>query len=344
MKESRKIISQFTGRFLITSVLFLLNVLPGKTLDVYDTPADCLEQSCLNHVSNAFRAWNPDKVRETLKTAERVGLIPEWRQEFARNLMSGCAENGILLTHHIVDSLPLLYLQIIEGMRDDLAILPISWLDQPWYLALVCDHPDIVKGKPELGLTRSQIATINQDKRQTYAEIIPLSGAARKRYQVDSSASSVVLDIENGWLSPEMVYSRQSIKVVLNLLAHNQWKRPVYISMQCDTNWVSGLQAHLLCFGLGYEILPFHSHTAQSLSFNWKAIRTLLMDPNHFQAYRYALISKRYVEEAGKYYQRLAQVLIDRETIYGETKSFNELLCGLSTSLNLNAVPSWNSF
>jgi hypothetical protein len=229
-----------------------------------------------------------------------------------------------------------MYLQHIEKIRQDVAILPVTFLDDPWYLNLLKQGDSFIYNPPEVALNRNEIIHLNSQDNLPDRYEVGIPKTVCREYQIDSSQKIIRLDLEDGWHALQATYSLESMKIVLNLLAENQWRRPVLVSSACDSTWLRQIQNRLQCEGLAFRILPCRS-PYQKMDYAWQKIESLLRNPKRFIHYRET--SKQFpdtVDSCRKDYFNLAEKLIQHKRLTKDSKVVHEILSLLSDNIGFS--------
>jgi hypothetical protein len=187
----------------------------------------------------------------------------------AYNLLNSCAENGILFTNGDNDTFPLWYAQEVEGIRTDVRVVNLSLLNTGWYIDQL-KMP--INGSLPLPVTFPEF--IYNDKRNT------MLAYPRKTIALPVDKTAIAAQ---GWLSEaelaraedKLVWTIESNTgnrvllrdaIIVNLLeniAADGWKRPVYFANTIRPSDYNGLQNWFRQEGLAYRIVPIRSQPSQ---------------------------------------------------------------------------------
>ena len=191
--------------------------------------------------------------------------------------------NPIILTNGDNDTFPLWYNQEVEGVRTDTRDCNMEYLQTDWYidqmkrpaydspaLPISWKHEDYQEGKREYIPIRPELkAEVKQLMVQHPKEAKELLG--EKPFELKSIISKWVLSDEpdmqcipsDSVTIGDMVISlngKQGLYknelMVLEMLSHADWNRPIYLSISLGSDILSFLREHLILEGLAYRVSP----------------------------------------------------------------------------------------
>lgn len=216
-------------------------------------------------------------------------------RDFAYNYLNSCEPGGIIFTNGDNDTFPLWYAQEVEGIRTDVRVVNLSYLSADWYVeqmhqkAYESDpvpfkftRDQVLQGKRDViyliedprlkepvELKDAMDFVASDDERTkklpNYSERIDYIPSKKFKLNVDTAAV-----FANGYLPrseaskvvPQMQWSlnRNYITkaglMTLDLLAHNNWKRPVYFAITVSNDNYLNLDEYLQINGLTYKVVP----------------------------------------------------------------------------------------
>lgn len=235
----------------------------------------------------ASKEWDDhDRSKKTLAHATAI------------NFLESCEPNAILLTEGDNDTYPLWYAQEVEGIRQDVRMINISLLGIDWYIdqlqyAVNKAAPVDLVWKPEQyrGEKRNYIQyfdskAIAQDKYVSLKEILQWVGDDRnmqttvggkglnyfpvknfyipvdkssilKNGVVPHSDSAAIVDQVRFTMPRDVAYKNDL--AILNIIAANAWKRPIYFANSIDPDHYEGLSEYLQLEGLAFKLVPIRT-------------------------------------------------------------------------------------
>ncbi len=225
-----------------------------------------------------------DHNRANRYTARDIGI----------NYLNSCAENGIIFTYGDNDSFPLWYVQDVEGVRTDLRVANLSYLQAGWYVAMMRQKayesealPLTLPVEKYLDGIREQMP-VNRKVERPYdaGEVVSFVGMEEQQAKVDYSGRgdwvnyfpvhrfSINVDsasvVSNGTVSEQLADRILSPMVwefngdmafkndlfILDLLAGNNWERPIYFSTTVPPSQFKGLDRFFVQEGLAFRVVP----------------------------------------------------------------------------------------
>ncbi len=213
----------------------------------------------------------------------------------AKNLLDSCAPNAILFTNGDNDTFPLWYVQEVEGYRTDVRVAVLSYLNTDWYIDQMMDQaylsdpwpltleienyrqgtndylPYVERPQVAAGIDLKQyINLVKQNHPALQAQFgsgTTLLTMPTRNYFLNidkekvDGMNIVSADREDEivdrmqWSITKSLLEKKHL-VMLDLLATNNWERPIYFSTTVNSADFIGLSDYFQLEGLAYRIVP----------------------------------------------------------------------------------------
>jgi len=211
---------------------------------------------------------------EQFRAGREAGGYPDWMIEFGRNLLKSCRRDAILFTGGDADSNPVEYLQIVEGFRTDVTVIPLALLSRPWFVRLLKEGLEGAVTAAPVSWTDRQIMNMHPYKWKANKVRIPVVERARKEF--DSPHRVLEWEVAPG-ADGRLDAGRAAFA---DILVTNRFERPVYFSSGVSNSAFDGLETLVQITGIARRLLPVEAPVAVDV----EATADVMLDPGNFTA------------------------------------------------------------
>jgi hypothetical protein len=257
-------------------------------------------------------------------------------RDFGANYLNTCAPNAVIFTNGDNDTFPLWYNQEVEGVRTDVRVCNLSYFQTDWYidqmkskayksdpLPISFTHDLYVQGKRDIvylvedprlkgsvELKKAIDFVKDEDKRTKleqadYAAYIPSKklfmvvdkAAVIKNKVVDPKDYDKIVDTLKIDFSNKHYITKDEL-MVLDMIANNNWERPIYFAITIGRDKYLNLQDYFQLEGLAYKLVPIKSPEDKS-GINMGQVDSKLMYANVMDKFKWGNMERPdvYIDE-----------------------------------------------
>lgn len=222
--------------------------------------------------------------------------------DIAVSYLESCAPNAILFTYGDNDTYPLWYAQEVEGIRPDIRLVNLSLFDTDWYidgmrrkvhqsepLPITMKPSQYVSGERDVMYSREMQIEGSVELKQivdlllsddpedkvgltdgTKTNFIPTKNFKLTVNPQDVISTGTLPAADLSKITPVMEwkfnkgYVTKGTLAMLDIIAHNDWKRPIYFCSTVPSNQFNGLDNYLYSEGLALRLLPLKQDSISS--------------------------------------------------------------------------------
>lgn len=261
-------------------------------------------------LAETFKKWMPETVSALAVSAISLVLVPgimaseNWddhdrsgrytARDFGANYLNSCEENAVIFTNGDNDTFPLWYNQEVEGVRTDMRVCNLSYLQTDWYIdqmrrkayeseplpitftedQYVQGNRDVVylmndpriKGAVELKKALDFVKDDNPRTKLSQADNASYIPSKQLFMKVDKEAvirNKVVPESQYDQIVDTIFidfgnknYITKDELMVLDMIANSNWERPIYYAITVGRDKYLGLQDYFQLEGFAYRFTP----------------------------------------------------------------------------------------
>jgi uncharacterized membrane protein len=249
-------------------------------------------------------------------------------RDIAWNYLQSCAPNAIIFTNGDNDTFPLWYAQDVEGIRTDVRVVNLSLLNTDWYIdqmkrkayesapvPFMTPHEKYVQGTrdyvpfydkrlPGYSEAKDVMKFVNSEGPEYKVQAgsgAPMSYFPTQRICIKVDKEAV---LRNGVVKPEDAdrivdtiywdltrnYLMKADLMILDLIAHNDWTRPIYFAVTVGNDSYLNLEPYFQLEGLAYRFVPIrNSNDPQTQT---GRVQSSVMYDNMMNKFRWGNIDK----------------------------------------------------
>jgi len=256
-------------------------------------------------------------------------------RDFGANYLNTCAPNAIIFTNGDNDTFPLWYNQEVEGVRKDIRVCNLSYFQTDWYvdqmkskayesdpLPISFNHDQYVQGKRDVVYLmedprlkgsvelKKALDFVKDDDKRTkleqadYAAYIPSKklfmvvdkAAVIKNKVVEPQDYDKIVDTLKIDLSSKHYITKDEL-MVLDMIANNNWERPMYFAITVGRDKYMNLQDYFQLEGLAYKLVPVKTESDGGI--NMGKVDSKLMYANVMDKFKWGNMNnpKVYIDE-----------------------------------------------
>ena len=220
-------------------------------------------------------------------------------RDFGQNYLMSLQESGnpIIFTNGDNDTFPLWYLQETEedSVALDTRVCNLSYLQTDWYidqmrrpayqsapLPITWKRADYAEGVRSVVRLEDKVAG-PIDLKTALQFLLKQKGDASnnvlpcKKFKVPVNVDNLIkqgaiTEAERDLIAPEMIidlsgkrYITKSELMILEMIAQNDWERPIYFAVTVGSEMHLGLTRHFQLEGLSYRLVPYKESSSQGV-------------------------------------------------------------------------------
>ena len=257
-------------------------------------------------------------------------------RDFGANYLNTCAPNAVIFTNGDNDTFPLWYNQEVEGVRKDIRVCNLSYFQTDWYvdqmkskayesepLPITFNHDQYVQGKRDVVYLMEDPRLKGSVELKQALDFVKDENPRTKLEQADNAAYIpskklfMVVDkaavIRNKVVEPEDYdkivdtlkidlsskhYITKDELMVLDMIANNNWERPIYFAITVGRDKYMNLQDYFQLEGLAYRLVPIKTTETEG-GINVGKVNERLMYTNVMDKFKWGNMNnpKVYIDE-----------------------------------------------
>lgn len=251
-------------------------------------------------------------------------------RDFAYNYLNSCEKNGVIFTNGDNDTFPLWYAQEVEGIRTDLRVCNLSYLQTDWYinqmrrkayesepLKYTLTEDKTITGQRDIVYLFDQVGgkAVDMDKALEFLasdnpQTKTIRGYNKHIDYFPSKKFFIPVDsvkaIQSGAVPAEFADKivdkveinctgnniRKNELMVLDLLSSSKWERPVYFAYTVPADSYANLQDYFHFEGFAYRVRPLKFDVSNNMGGEYGQVNTERMFDNMVNKFKWGNVKE----------------------------------------------------
>lgn len=203
-----------------------------------------------------------------LMAAKRSGGFPDALVEYSRLILDALPQNAIMFTYGDDDTFPIWYLQLVEGVRQDVSVVHIGLIELPWYEHLIDRGvPHWITPTPFPQIRGTTDSTFDLPYEEYHKLWLLGKAEGFVNFPVDSSVRSdlektighavATIPAIEAFHASEMHSTHALGAYMFQLIVRtNEWRRPIFFPWSFDFSMFNGIAPYLRNEGFVVRLFP----------------------------------------------------------------------------------------
>jgi hypothetical protein len=176
--------------------------------------------------------YSPELLKPEFQKAFDHGGLPAWLLEDAKNHLILCPPDALLFISGQEHFNAITWLQVNDNLRQDVSLVSVEMLNQPWYLQLISEQANGLTKTVPLSWNQTQINQLRNFPWRPKNINLEIPIQLNDKYGVDHDVNTMNWLVEPDLITPaRKALMSPGLAAFVDIIEQNLWKRPVMLNM-----------------------------------------------------------------------------------------------------------------